>query len=273
VWAAPDRCRARLEIVRGYFALAVTGILFLFADLLERTVVVALIRLRPASREQILSRWARALAALTLTVTQRIGGAHIRNLPSIPAGSGILILMNHQSLLDIPLVIRCLESGYPKIVTRRRYFTGIPLVSHMLRLYDHPAVDPRAPSRRQITELIRAARNATQPMVVFPEGTRSRNGEIGPFMKAGLSGILAVRSWAVYLAVGDGFWRSGRIQELGRELPRVRGQVAVDGPHEFRAGDPGVDADSFLDRMRERMCVKLREIREGAAGASIARGA
>lgn len=259
--ADPDRTGRRLEVVRGYFALGVTGILFLFADLVERTVVVALLRLRPASRERILSRWARALAALTLTVIRRIGGARIAKLPSIPAGAGVLILMNHQSLLDVPLVIRCLDSGYPKIVTRRRYFAGIPLVSHMLRLYDHPAVDPQSPSRRQIADLIRTARNATQPMVVFPEGTRSRDGEIAPFMKAGLSGILAVRPWSVYLAVGDGFWRAGRIQEVGRELPRVVGRVEVDGPHEFRGGQPGADAGQFLDRMRELMCLKLLEIR------------
>jgi 1-acyl-sn-glycerol-3-phosphate acyltransferase len=251
--------------VRGYLALAVTGILFFFADLVERTVVVAMVRLRPKSRERVLSRWARSLAALTLNVTQKIGGARIENLPSIPAAPGILILMNHQSLLDIPLVIRCLDSGYPKIVTRRRYFSGIPLVSHMLRLYDHPAVDPQAPSRREFAAMSRAARDATQPMVVFPEGTRTRDGEIGPFMKAGLSRILAVRSWRVYLAVADGFWRAGRIQDVGRQMPRVRGRVFVDGPYSLESASKEADADEFLDRMRERMCLKLREIREISA--------
>jgi 1-acyl-sn-glycerol-3-phosphate acyltransferase len=233
-------------------------------------VVVVLLRLRPGSRERILSRWARGLAALTLGVTRWIGGARIANLPTIPADAGVLILMNHQSLLDIPLVIRCLDSGYPKIVTRSRYFAGIPLVSHMLRLYDHPAVDPQAPSRRQIAGLIRSARESPQPMVVFPEGTRSRTGEIGPFMKAGLTGILTVRPWRVYLAVGDGFWRAGRIQEFAREIPHVVGRVEVEGPHEFPGSSTRDEAGEFLDRMRDRMCLKLREIREGAGGRAAA---
>lgn len=245
-------------MVRGNFALVVIGILFVIADLLQRTVIAALLRFRPESREQVLSRWARFMAGLTLTVIQRIGGARIASLPSIPAGPGVLILMNHQSLLDVPLVIRCLETGYPKIVTRRRYGSGIPLVSHMLRLYEHPLVDPQSPSRRQLAALARAARDATVPFVVFPEGTRSRDGRIGPFMKAGLSGILAVRTWLVYLVVADGFWTGGRFTEMGGNLSRVRGRVEALGP--FRFEEKG-NAAGFLDQMQERMSRKLNEMR------------
>ncbi|HET9886255.1 MAG TPA: 1-acyl-sn-glycerol-3-phosphate acyltransferase [bacterium] len=201
------------------------------------------------------------MAWMSLTVVQRIGGAKIAPLPQVSGGPGVLILMNHQSLLDIPLIVRCLNSGYPKIVTRRRYRKGIPLVSHMLRLYEYPIVDSQSPPRRQIVDLRRAALHATQPMVIFPEGTRSKDGEIGPFMKAGLSGILAVRPWLVYLAVADGFWRCGRIQEFGKNLSAVRGAVETMGPFEFRKerDDPAL----FMDAMRERMCLKLREMRDG----------
>jgi len=197
---------------------------------------------------------------MTLTVVQRIGGAKIAPLPRVSGGPGVLILMNHQSLLDIPLIFRCLNSGYPKIVTRRRYLKGIPVISHMLRLYEYPIVDSQSPPRRQILDLCRAASQATLPMVIFPEGTRSKDGEIGPFMKAGLGGILAVRPWLVYLAVVDGFWRCGRIQEFGENLPKVRGRVEAMGPFEFRKDRD--DPAQFMDMMRERMCLKLREMRE-----------
>lgn len=245
--------------MRGYFALAVTGILFFIADAVERTIIVGLLKLRPRSREKILSGWARFMAGLTLQSIQRLGGAQIRKLPQIASGPGVLVLMNHQSLLDIPLVIQCLESGYPKIVTRRRYAKGIPLVSHMLRLYEHPLVDPGDKSRRSVATLVRSAREAHQPLVIFPEGTRTKTGEIGPFMKAGLSGILSVRPWLVYLAVGDGFWRGRRLQEIARNLPRIRGAVETLGPFSWTPG--GQSPESFLDEMRDHMCLKINEMR------------
>jgi 1-acyl-sn-glycerol-3-phosphate acyltransferase len=196
-------------------------------------------------------------------VVQRIGGAKIAPLPRVSGGPGVLILMNHQSLLDIPLIFRCLNSGYPKIVTRRRYRKGIPLISHLLRLYEYPIVDSQSPPRRQIVDLSRAALHATQPLVIFPEGTRSKNGEIGPFMKAGLGGILAVRPWFVYLAVVDGLWKCGRFEEFGKNLAGTRGRVEALGPFEFRKDrdDPAV----FMELMRERMSLKLREMREDRA--------
>jgi len=240
--------------------------MFLIADLVQRTVVSALVRWRPSSRERILARWIRFLAGTILTVVQRIGGAKIARLPRISGGPGVLILMNHQSLLDIPLIIKCLDSGYAKIVTRRRYLKGIPVISHMLRLYEFPIVDSQSPPRRQLADLIRASQRATQPLVLFPEGTRSKNGEIGPFMKAGLSGILAVRPWLVYLAVADGLWRCGRIQEIGKNLDRVRGRVETQGPFEFRKGHD--DPATFIDSMRARMCLMLQEIREDPAARS-----
>ena len=249
--------------MRGYFALAVIGTLFLITDLVQRTAVAALVRWRPSSRERTLARWGQFLAWMSLTVVQRIGGAKFAPLPRISGGPGVLILMNHQSLLDIPLVYRCLNSGYPKIVTRRRYLKGIPLISHMLRLYEYPIVDSQSPPRRQIVDLRRAALHATQPLVVFPEGTRSKNGEIGPFMKAGLGGILTVRPWLVYLAVVDGLWRCGRFQEMGKNLGNARGRVEALGPFEFRKDrdDPAL----FIESMRDRMCLKLREMRESPA--------
>ena len=53
-------------------------------------------------------------------------------------------LMNHQSLFDIPLVVQSVVRGYPRIVTRQRYSRSIPLISHMVKLYQYPVVAPSA---------------------------------------------------------------------------------------------------------------------------------
>ena len=44
--------------------------------------------------------------------------------------------------------------------------------------------------------------------LIFPEGHRTRDGEIGPFMRAGLRAILLRAQRPVYLIVVDGLWRA-----------------------------------------------------------------
>lgn len=246
-------------MVRGYIALGLIGILFLAADLAERVIVAALIKLLPARRERILTAWVRELSSLTLGILRGIGGAAIGPLPRIPCRSGVLVVMNHQSLIDIPLVIKCLESGYPWIVTRRRYTKGIPLVSHMLRFFGHPVVEPGGGGSQQIDSLRRAARTATRPLVIFPEGTRTRDGEIGSFKSGGLKAILASGRWLVYLVVSDGFWRCARLSDLARNIPTVQGRIECMGP--FPSPPAGEDDRQFIDHLRRRMCMKLQEMR------------
>lgn len=228
-------------------------------DLIERTVITALIRLRPNSRERILTNWARAIAARLLGLVQRVGGARIGPIPTIPGGPGVLILMNHQSLFDIPVAFRCLVGTYPRVVTRRRYAKGIPLISHMLRLYDHPLVDPNDRSREQIRELARVAREATHPLVIFPEGTRTRNGNIQPFRRPGLRVILRARPWKVYVVVVDGFWRCARFKEFARQVGGVDARVACMGPIDW--DDPRADTDAFAESIRDMMIAGLEELR------------
>ena len=250
-------------MVRGYIALGLIGILFLAADVIERLIIVALVRLLPQRKERVLTPWARSVSALTLGILSRIGGATIGTLPRIPCRPGVLVMMNHQSLIDIPLVIKCLESGYPWIVTRRRYAQGIPLVSHMLRFFGHPIVEPGGGGAQQIDSLRRAAHSATRPIVIFPEGTRTRDGEIGSFKSGGLKAILASGPWLVYLVVTDGFWRYAMLPDLARNAPTVRGRIECLGP--FPSPPAGEDDKLFIDELRSRMCLKLQEMRGQSA--------
>jgi 1-acyl-sn-glycerol-3-phosphate acyltransferase len=229
------------------------------SDLIERTVIAALIRLRPNSRNRILTAWARLFAARLLGLIQRVGRARIGPIPTIPGGPGVLILMNHQSLFDIPVAFRCLVGTYPRIVTRRRYAKGIPLLSHMLRLYGHPLVDPNDRSRTQLHELAKVARETTHPLVIFPEGTRTRNGNIQPFRRPGMRVILRARPWKVYVIVVDGFWRCARFKEFARNVGGVDAQVVCMGPIDW--DDPRGDTDAFAESIRDMMVARLEELR------------
>ena len=65
-------------------------------------MVVGLLRIRPHSRDEILHRWIGFCAWTTLNlVARRIGGARLGPLPALDGQPAMLILMNHQSVLDI----------------------------------------------------------------------------------------------------------------------------------------------------------------------------
>jgi 1-acyl-sn-glycerol-3-phosphate acyltransferase len=249
-------------MLRGTATLIVAGAWYLALDVIERLVVAPLVGLRPAWRRTVLRRWAGFVAGSTLWIVRRVGGARIDLPARIPARSGVLVLVNHQSLMDIPMVFKCLEGDYPRLVTRRRYARGVPLVSHMLRLYEHPLVDPGRTSRGDLEALAKTAAESPSAVVVFPEGHRTRDGEIRPFKKAGVGAILASRPWSVYLIVLDGLWRCARLADFVRTIGSVRARVEWLGPIEFRGS--GENADAFLDEMRSRMCAKLSEIRESS---------
>jgi 1-acyl-sn-glycerol-3-phosphate acyltransferase len=253
--------------LRGALSLFTVAILFLVTDLIQRIIVAGMVRLRPGSRDQILCGWMRLLARLSLrTAVQAIGGARIETIPVLEGRPGTLILMNHQSLLDIPLAALAVRDRAPLIVTRRRYARGIPLVSHMLRLYDMPLVDPGSRTRDQFDRLVEVARTAERPLLLFPEGHRTRDGEIRPFKKGGLEAILAQRSWQTYLFVADGFWRCGRLADYVARIGSVRGKMRCLGPFTFDAATES--AADFSERMRTEMVEGLAALRAETGGPS-----
>ena len=247
---------------RGYITLAFLAPTLVAADLAERCLLAPLLRLLPRRRNRLLTSWMRGLAGIVVNSLRTLGGARIPESPRIGGAEGILVVANHQSLLDIPLVIRRLVDSYPRIVTRRRYASGIPLVSHLLRLTKSPLVNPGQDARNQLRGLAETARTSRQPLVIFPEGTRTRDGSLGPFRPAGLGAILAERAWQVHLVVVDGLWTGARFRELPGTIPRLRVRIESFGP--ISSPDPGVDPGPFIRELHERAARELDRMR--AAG-------
>lgn len=252
--------------VRGYLALIVVCSTLFVCDLVQRTLIVLRLRLRPSRRVEILGGWINSMADVVMGGVARIGGA---SLPEpervVPCAPGVLIVMNHQSLLDIPLVVKTVDGGYPRIVTRARYHRFIPLISHMVRLYQYPVVDPSANAPELLASLdsmTREARDSEVPIAIFPEGTRTRDGEIGRFRTRGLSHILRARDWTVHVFVADGFWRTAKLKDFLGGTDDIDGRMAYLGAVEWP--DPEADPEPFIGDLREMMIRGLRELRAGA---------
>lgn len=255
----PGALRVKL---RGYLALSVLCTSFVMCDLVQRFVIAPWVKLVPSQRKAVLARWQQLMASLVLNSVSKVGGAKIPELPEIPADEGTLILMNHQSVLDIPLVVASLDGASPKIVTRKRYERWIPLISHMVRLYQYPLVDPtanRSESKKMLAGIREAARSSDVPLVIFPEGGRTRDGQIRPFQSTGVKLILRQRRWTVWVVVADGFWQRARFRDFMEGMADIDGRVAVRGP--FAWDDPRADAEAFLREIEDTMQQELDELR------------
>ena len=245
--------------LRGYVTVGLIGVVLLLGDPIQRILIAGLVRVIPRKRLAILSWWERFLANYIIRTTRIFGGAHIAAPPSLPGREGVLVLMNHQSVMDIPLVVSALEPLHPRIITRARYTRGKPVISHMIRLYQYPVVEPRANARTQIEAIAENARTSPVPIMIFPEGTRTKDGEIGSWKEGGLRAILAVRRWTVYLLVADGYWKTARLVDFIANVKDIDGRAVALGP--FDGPEPGADPEQFIVEMRARMVGALASLR------------
>ncbi|MFC1661106.1 lysophospholipid acyltransferase family protein [Gemmatimonadota bacterium] len=252
-------------MIRGTLALGTLGLTLVAFDPFQKTVIRGLVSLFPGKRTRILAVWQRIVARTVLGIVRLVGGARFSSLPRLPGEEGVLVVMNHQSLLDIPLVVAAFRGGFPRIVTRARYRTGKPLVSSMVRLYQYPVVGSGATIKEDLEGIQEAARTSETPLVIYPEGHRTRDGEIGPFKRAGLRALLEGRVWRVYLLVEDGLWKCSKLKDFILTITGVRGILRAEGP--LTSPAPGEDMDGFIDEIRDRMVAMLADIREeGAPG-------
>ena len=239
-------------------------------DVVQRFVIAPWVKLRPSARFRVLGGWINIMAWLMTRPVAFVSGSVIpRPSRAVPSRPGVLVVMNHQSLFDIPLVVQTVaDGGYPRIVARARYSRRIPLISHMIRLYQYPVVEPGAKAeiiRASLEEMAAAARESQVPIAVFPEGTRTKDGEIGRFKRGALAHLLAARSWTVYVYVADGFWRAAKIKDFIHHVSKVRGKIEQAGVLEWT--DPTVNPDAFIEQIHEMMVQGLASMRRGAHAA------
>ena len=100
--------------------------------------------------------------------------------------SSFVILCNHQSLADILVVLYSFPDHFLKFVAKKALKFGIPTISLGARIGKHSFINRRGDFKTTIKELKKLAGNIKEGecTVIFPEGTRSRTGEIGQFHTA-----------------------------------------------------------------------------------------
>ncbi len=111
--------------------------------------------------------------------------------PKLPADRPLIILSNHQSTFDIPMIVLCAPEHYVRFVSKKELGKWLPSCSIILR--HGCALIDRKDSRQAlsaITELGERAEKNNYAVSIFPEGTRARDGKIKRFQAGGVAALL-----------------------------------------------------------------------------------
>ena len=172
-----------------------------------------------AYSEQILQRslerifaLIRTYRAFTIDIDDRVG-------PVLP--ERFVLVANHQSIVDIPVLGYLFGARRLRFVAKKELDTGVPLVSQALRMQEHCFVTRKGDPGQALKALDRYARRCKENVkcpVIFPEGTRSRDGSLGTFHSGGLKRVLAAESIPIVVVALEGGSRIHGIKTIMKNL-------------------------------------------------------
>ena len=220
---------ARWARLAAYFA-AVSGVC-VYCEVVGRVWCMWLApegsRTRVRRANIVTRHWHVVLTELTL----RLLGAQLDVRGTVPPGRYVVV-SNHQSTADIAILPCALRSLNVKFIAKEELGHGIPTVSMALRCWGSALIS-RAATRADIARLRAMARGLAYweaSVVVFPEGTRSRNGRLSPY-KVGAVRIVAKETGLPLLPVAiDGTHVAPDLPSFVRQMPGACGRVTVAAP-------------------------------------------
>ena len=173
-----------------------------------------------------------------------------RNQPTI-------IVSNHQSMNDIPPIIWYLRKLHPKFISKKELGKGIPSVSYNLRHGGSVLIDRKDPvqSVNAIRSFSEDVRKNNWGAVIFPEGTRSRDGNPKPFKRKGLKTMMEDIPQALVLPL--------TIENSWKTLKYGKFPMGLGAHIKFTVHKPlyldGGNLDSLIDEIEQQITAPLTD--------------
>ena len=135
-----------------------------------------------------------------------------------PKGSQVCFVANHQSAIDIPVVVGFLQiwAGF----VAKAELKKIPIASSWIKAIHCVYIDRKSP-RNSIEAIFKGVDNIRNgiPMFIFPEGTRSKDGTMGEFKPGALK--LATRAKAIIVPITIDGTRKTFENRKGLSIPKI----------------------------------------------------
>ncbi|MEM6795757.1 MAG: lysophospholipid acyltransferase family protein [Acidobacteriota bacterium] len=150
----------------------------------------------------------------------------VRGAEKVDWSRPCVVVSNHQSFLDIPLLFRALPTPLHFVV--KSELRSVPFLGWYIRAMEMIFVDRSNPEAARLSiERTADALRSGKSVLLFPEGTRSRDGRVGGFKAGMLAAAIASSAPLVPVAV------EGPGRAMPRGWPRFRPtrlRVAVGEP-------------------------------------------
>jgi len=179
------------------------------------------------------------------------GGEHLRD------GVTYFFAGNHQSAMDIPAMV-VVTRGRVRFMAKKNLFY-IPFLGWSIWLHGFVPVD-RSRARKvkkEVDAMLRRLAARPASMLVFPEGTRSADGQVGPFKRGALQICQRVGMPVVPFAI------DGSLAVHRRGSLRVRsGTIRIGLAPPISSEDvERMDTNSLVRRVREEVLRLMAEAR------------
>ena len=196
--------------------------------------------------------WYAALQQAARVALVAFGGIRVYHRERLPAAGGVLVIANHQSYLDPVLAAVGMPRPFEPMA-RESLFRFPPFAWLIRSLYAFPVKRGTA-DLGAIKEALRRLK-AGGVVLMFPEGTRTQDGSIGP-LHAGPIAIATRAGVPIVPLVIDGAFESWPRMRLLPRPQKIR--VAVGEPV---VPPRGADADAVMAEVRSRMVALQAELR------------
>ena len=210
----------------------------------------------PVDRERIITHWLLVYQGLILSHLMPIWKTDITGIEKVVRGTTYVIISNHQSILDI-LFMNCLRYKF-KWVSKIENIK-VPVLGWYILMADYITVN-RGNEESKIRMLEKSFRCLKRgiSIMIFPEGTRSTDKEIG-FFKRGAFELALLANVSILPVLIDG---------TGEILPK-HGMIFGSGHHiRIRVLDPihpssfGTDdPENLAQKLSSLMISELKEFR------------
>lgn len=183
----------------------------------------------------ILHAFARAWAKLILKTI--FSPVRVTGLEKIDVSRTHVYAVNHASALDIPVLYACLPFQFR--IVHKKELLSYPVVGWHLKRSGQVCVDQQNPGRSigQIKSALKTLK-AGMPLVIFPEGGRSADGKIQPFLPGAF--FLAIKAQVDIVPIA----LVGTYELLPMDTYHIKSR-----PLEMRVGDPISTAGLTLREM------------------------
>jgi 1-acyl-sn-glycerol-3-phosphate acyltransferase len=151
--------------------------------------------------------------------------SHFQGLDKIPKGRALIVVSNHQNMLDIPPLIWGFRHHHPKFISKKELGKGIPSISFNLKNGGSLLIDRKSGTTavKQIFNHGKLMQQNKHAVIIFPEGTRSKNAALNEFKLGGIKALVQSMPEAVLIPfiIHDNFkvFQSGGFPlEIGHQL-------------------------------------------------------